>query len=170
MKLAHQLIDKLISHPNRANLILLNKTFMLGIPFNAPHGFKITEIGPEKTVVCLPNRKLNHNHLGGVHACAIATAGEFSAGLTLLALFGMSRCRLIMSELNVVYTYQGRTDLLATCERSQIDAEAMESALQGEGKFVQKMQTILKDKANNQVAIVTTTWQIKVWEKVKTKS
>jgi len=75
MKMAFNLIDKLIKNPTKMNLMALDKVLALGIPFNAPHGFKFKELSDDAIRITLPNRKLNHNHLGGVHACAMATVG-----------------------------------------------------------------------------------------------
>lgn len=171
MKLAYKLIDKLTMTPNKANLVVLNKVLMLAIPFNAPHGFKLRQLDAEAVIIDLPNKKLNHNHLGGVHACAMATVGEFCAGMSLLSSFGISKYRLIMSELHVRYTYQGRTDLEGMCSPSQIDREALEDGLAKEGKFSQTLSTIIREKkSGKEVAVVTTTWQLKPWESVRTEN
>ncbi|HXH76706.1 MAG TPA: DUF4442 domain-containing protein [Bacteriovoracaceae bacterium] len=171
MKIAYPMIDKLIQNPNTLNLMALNKALMIGIPFNAPHGFKIKQMNSEAVVIALPNRKLNHNHLAGVHACAMATVGEFCAGMSILSSFGISKYRLILSELNVKYTYQGRTDLEGTCIPSQINKDAVEKALATDGKYLQTLTTVIREKkSGKEVAIVTTTWQLKPWEQVRTKS
>lgn len=170
MKLGYQLIDKLIENPTKVNLMALDKILALGIPFNAPHGFKIKKLDQEAVVISLPNRKLNHNHLGGIHACAMATVGEFCAGMSILSSFGISKYRLIMGELHVKYTYQGRTDLEGTCLPTQIDTQAVEDALASEGKYLQTLATVIREKeTGKEVAVVTTTWQLKPWDQVKTK-
>ncbi len=169
MKLAFKLIDKLIANPSKMNLIALDKLFKIGIPFNAPHGFKIVEMNQDKVRITLPNRKLNHNHLSGIHACAIATVGEFCAGLSLLSSFGISQYRLIMSEMHVTYTYQGKMDLEGVCLVQQIDQASIHTALRETGQYLQKLITKISDKNGNEVATVTTTWQLKPWDKVKTK-
>jgi len=169
MKMFFNLVEKLFKNPTGANLMALNKIMTLGIPFNAPHGFKIKEISDEAVRITVPNRKLNHNHLAGIHACAIATVGEYCAGTALLQCFGSSKYRLILSELNVKYTYQGRMDLIGSCSPKQVDKEAVKTALESEGKYLQTLQTFVKDISGNEVAVVTTTWQLKSWDKVKTK-
>jgi len=169
MKFAFKLIDKLMANPTKANLMALNKVLMVGIPFNAPHGFKIREINDQAIIISLPNRKLNHNHLGGVHACAIATIGEFCAGMSLLKSFGSSKYRLILSDLHVKYLYQGRNDLEGTCSFKQIDPVAIQAILDSEDKHFQKLETLIKDENGKEVAVVTTIWQLKSWDKVKTK-
>jgi acyl-coenzyme A thioesterase PaaI-like protein len=170
MSLAFKWIDKLLENPSSLNLMALNKVLTVGIPFNAPHGFKIKKLDEDGVLITLPNRKLNHNHLGGIHACAMATVGEFCAGMSLLTSFGISRYRLILSELHVTYSYQGRVDLEGFCSPRQIDKEAIKTALDKDGKYLQSLKTIIRDKNGKEVAVVSTTWQLKVWEQVKTKN
>ncbi len=169
MKLGYKLIDKLIANPTPLNLMALDKVLKVGIPFNAPHGFKILEMNAERVRISLPNRTLNHNHIGGIHACAMATVGEFCAGLSLLSCFGISKYRLIMSEMHVTYTFQGRVNLEGICSPTQIDRESLQKALETEGKYVQTLVTKISDTNGKEVAVVTTTWQLKNWEQVKTK-
>mgnify|MGYP000045608593 CR=1 FL=1 len=170
MQLGYKIIDGFLASPTRGNLFLLNRVLALSIPFNAPHGFKIKKLNQDAVVISLPNRKLNHNHLGGVHACAIATVGEFCAGMSILALFGISKYRLILSELNAKYTYQGRSDLEGICLPTQMDKEAIEKSLLENEKHLQTLQTIIRDTNGKEVASVTTIWQLKPWEMVKTKN
>lgn len=164
------MLDKFLANPTPFNIFALDKALKIGIPFNAPHGFKIKTLSKESIVITLPNRKLNHNHIGGIHACAIATVGEFCAGMSILALFGISKYRIIISELHVQYTYQGRTDLEGSCSPQQIDAEKVRAGLEAEGKYSQELKTIVRDKQGKEVAVVTTVWQLKSWDMVKTKS
>lgn len=169
MKAVYKMIDKLLANPTSMNLIALDKLLRLGIPFNAPHGFKIKNLNKDAVIISLPNRKLNHNHIGGIHACAMATVGEYCAGMSLLSSFGISKYRLILSELNVKYTYQGRVDLEGVCYPNQIDVEAVKEGLEKDGKYLQPLKTIIRDLNGKEVAEVMTTWQLKNWEQVKTK-
>ncbi|MFP5385082.1 MAG: DUF4442 domain-containing protein [Bacteriovoracia bacterium] len=169
MKAVYKMIDKLLANPTRLNLIALDKVLRLGIPFNAPHGFKIKTLNQDAVIISLPNRKLNHNHLSGVHACAMATVGEYCAGMSLLSSFGISKYRLILSELNVKYTYQGRVDLEGFCSPRQIDREKVKAGLETEGKYLQELKTVIRDLNGKEVALVTTVWQLKNWEQVRTR-
>ncbi len=169
MKAIFKIVDKLLENPTKLNVMALDKLLTLGIPFNAPHGFKIKTLNDDAVIASLPNRKLNHNHIGGIHACAMATVGEYCAGLSLLRSFGISKYRLIMSELNVTYSYQGRIDLEANCSPRQIDKEAVKLGLETEGKYSQTLKTVIREPNGKEVAVVTTTWQLKNWDSVKTK-
>lgn len=169
MKTMYRFIDKLLANPTKLNVMALDKLLTVGIPFNAPHGFRIKSISEDEVRISLPNRKLNHNHLGGIHACAMATVGEYCAGLSLLSSFGISKYRLIMSEMNVTYSYQGRRDLEGVCSPRQIDKEAIQSALNNDGKYSQRLETIIRETDGREVARVVTHWQLKIWDQVKTK-
>ncbi len=169
MKKLFKVLDKLIENPSRLNLGLLNNILKFGIPFNAPHGFKIKKLSDEEVIISLPNKKLNHNHLGGVHACSMATVGEYCAGMSLLRNFGISRYRLILSELNVKYTYQGRVELEGICHPTQINQDTVQQGLEMEGKYFQELKTVIREVNGQEVAVVTTLWQLKPWEQVKTK-
>lgn len=169
MKAIYKMIDKLLQNPTKMNVIALDKLLTVGIPFNAPHGFKIKSLSKDAVIIALPNRKLNHNHIGGIHACAMATVGEYCAGLSLLTSFGISKYRLIMSDLNAKYTYQGRVDLEGICYPNQIDVEKVQAALESEGKYSQELKTVIRDLNGKEVAVITTVWQLKNWEQVKTK-
>lgn len=169
MKTAFKIIDKLLANPTPVNLMALDKVLRFGIPFNAPHGFKIKKLNDDEVSISLPNMKLNHNHIGGVHACAMATVGEYAAGMSLLKSFGISKYRLILSELHVKYTYQGRVTLEGVCSPRQINVEAVAKGLEESGKYLQELKTIIRDLNGKEVAEVTTVWQLKNWEQVKTK-
>ena len=105
------LLENLIAKGDTLSLVTLNQVLKVGIPFNAPHGFKILKTTKDEVKISLSNRKLNHNHIGGVHACAMATLGEFCAGLNLAANLGFTRYRYVMSELKAEYHRQGRTKI-----------------------------------------------------------
>lgn len=169
MKAVYKIIDKLLANPTKVNVLALDKVLRIGIPFNAPHGFKIKKLSKDEVIISLPNRKLNHNHIGGVHACAMATVGEYCAGMSLLSSFGISKYRLILSELSVKYTYQGRVDLEGFCSPKEIDVEKVRAGLEAEGKYLQELKTIIRDLKGKEVAVVTTVWQLKNWEQVRTK-
>ena len=51
MKKFYAVLDKLISNPSTLNLGLINNLLKFGIPFNAPHGFKIKKLIVNNTLV-----------------------------------------------------------------------------------------------------------------------
>lgn len=150
---------------NASNFIL-NRV----VPFNAPHGIKIRSITDKEVVATIPHKRRNFNHLKSIHACAICTVGEFPAGILLISKFSFSKYRLIMSELQAQYHMQARTDLRATAIWPEgLETEAVEKTLEDEDDFTLQLKTVLTDMDDNEVATITTFWQLKSWDKVKLK-
>src|SRR5437870_4782009 len=85
---------------SRFFLYLLNIILRYAIPFNKPHGIKITDVHEGGVSVRLPYKRKNLNHLKGIHACALATMAEYTSGISLLTAIGTDY-RLIMKNINV---------------------------------------------------------------------
>ena len=92
---------------------LLNAMLDRMIPFNRPHGFRVEPMLKGGIKVHVPYRRINRNHIKGIHACALATAAEYCCGLALLEHLDPSRFRLIMKTLHMEYHYQARTRAFA---------------------------------------------------------
>ena len=57
------------------------------IPFNQAHGLSRYGHWRGLRYGCDRYRRRNFNHIRGIHACAIATIGEYAAGLMLMRQF-----------------------------------------------------------------------------------
>jgi acyl-coenzyme A thioesterase PaaI-like protein len=146
---------------------VLTRVFWRWIPFNRPHRFQIVALAPGRAQVSASLRRANRNHLGTLHACALATIGEFSAGLALLGAFSPSEYRLIMSRLEVDYTRRANTEVLAASTIESQDLVEIRQRL-GDGEVVTRWMTSeLKNTSNDVVATVRTQWQIKAWSATK---
>ena len=163
------LLEKLLEKNDKLSRLALDNLMRLGIPFNTPHGFSFKSITETEVQIHAPNFKLNHNHLGGMHACAIATLGEFCAGMTLVKHLGFSRYRFILSELSVKYHLQGRTALTGVAKMSLDRIEKIKKDLETEDKILVEHTTEILNKHGEKVADVKTIWQIKDWKKVQLK-
>ncbi len=165
-------LPKLIDKGRRSPfwLRVLNVLVAYVIPFNRPHGFRVLEIGDDRVLTCAPYRRKNHNHLRGIHACAIATISEFSAGFLLLSKLDPAKYRLIMSHLEVEYLYQAKQEIVAQSILSEEDfRQVVIDPLRVEESCSIVMETRVKDREENEIAVAKTTWQIKRWDKVRTK-
>ena len=78
--------EKYIEGAKKSRFGLFKLNFGLGfiIPFNKPHGIKVTAITDNSVSTIIPYRRKNMNHIRGVHACGMATCAEFASGLLLL--------------------------------------------------------------------------------------
>lgn len=167
MSKALALLEKLMAREDRLSLVAMGNILKLAIPFNAPHGFRLRKLGPEEVRIELPNNKLNHNHVGGMHACAIATLGEFCAGLTLARHLGFTRYRFILAELSVQYHRQGRSALTGVARLTTEQIARVKEDLMQQEKLLFPHSTVITDASGEAVAEVRTVWQIKSWEKVR---
>ena len=140
------------------------------IPFNKPHNIKIVEIGDDFMVTKIPYKRINRNHLKGIHACGLATCAEFCSGLVLLSKLGMKNYRLIMESLEIKFHYQAKKDITARFSATDnwIEKEIKIPLKTNDSTYV-KCEIELHDTNGNLVATCYTNWQIKDWKKVKTK-
>jgi acyl-coenzyme A thioesterase PaaI-like protein len=152
-------------------LRLLNWSLDRMIPFNKPHGFKILEIGDFHLRTKIPYRKKNFNHIRGLHACALATISEFTTGFLLVSKLDGKKFRLIMQRLEMDYHYQGKMDAMAEFSASEHWLEEkIYLPLKNQDAVVVVCEVKINDVKGNHLTTGQVYWQIKNWEKVKTKT
>jgi acyl-coenzyme A thioesterase PaaI-like protein len=151
-------------------LWFLNRILTRFIPFNAPHGVRIASLQSDALIATVPYKRRNWNHIKGIHACCIATVGEFSAGLQLLRSFDAKQYRLIMAKLEVTYHYQAKKALFAKTSFDKSQVNKAEQTLEDAQKVMLIMQTDITDTDGHAIATVLTTWQVKPWKAVRTKA
>ncbi len=151
-------------------LWLLNQGLSFMIPFNKPHGFKIDIITENKIRTKLPYKRRNLNHIKGIHACAMATVSEFTTGLMILYKLDVKKYRIIMQKMEMDYHFQGKMDAYAeySIDQKWITAE-VENPLKTSDSVVVSCEVKLYDAKNNHLSTGMIYWQIKPWDKVKTK-
>lgn len=155
---------------NPAILKVINPALRRMIPFNKPHRLRVTELTSERAVVRIPWRKSNLNHLKGIHAMALGTASEYCSGLLILRLLGTKDYRLIMRSIKTEYHYQAKTAIDAVFELSENDLNSkILDKIEAEGLVDFECQIKTFDSAKNHVSTTTCDWQIKKWDKVRTK-
>ncbi|MBO3698133.1 DUF4442 domain-containing protein [Roseivirga sp. E12] len=164
-----QLIER--AKTSKKHLALLNFGLARMIPFNKPHGFRIIEIGDDFVKVKIPYKRINFNHINGIHACALATASEYSTGLVLLNKLNVKEYRIIMQKMEMNYHYQGKMDVIVTYELTdQWLNEHIINPLKTEESVVVNCEVKSHDSEGNQLTTGNIFWQVKPWTKVKTKT
>lgn len=150
---------------------VLNLALDRMIPFNRPHGFVVEEIGDYAIKTRLPYRRINHNHIRGIHACAMATVSEFTTGFLLVSKLDPKKYRLIMQRLEMQYHYQGKMDAYATFAISEEWlTEKIYGPLTNADAVVIPCEVKIHDTQGNHLSTGTIYWQVKDWAKVKTKA
>ena len=148
---------------------LLNFILPKLIPFNAPHGFKVIPQKDGGIRVRIPYWRINRNHIKGTHACALATGSEMCAGLSLLERLDPKKHRLIMRTLHMEYHYQAKKHAHAFAKPSDADMEQILREMEDKGVAEYASTVQVKDTDGNLLATGTVTWQVKDWNKVRTR-
>jgi len=140
------------------------------IPFNKPHGFRITKLGEQSIETYLPYKNLNLNHIKGIHACALATLSEFTTGALLLTGLPANKYRLILKTLHIDYHFQAKMAVKAKFGISEewIN-EKIISPLSQSDSVVVPCEVEIFDLEDNHISTASVEWQLKEWAKVRTK-
>ena len=162
----HRLLAAAFDRARTGRPALLSWVFRRVIPFNAPHGLRIAAVttGPDGTAVevLLPWRRSNRNHIGTVHACALATAAEFATGLGLVdAARSLGPFRLVLTRLEVDYTRRAMGPCTA---RSVWPAERLAQAVADatrDGAVALDGSATVHDAEGLEVARARTVWHIR---------
>lgn len=150
---------------------MLNWSLDRMIPFNKPHGFKVEEFDDYRLKTKIPYKKKNFNHIKGLHACALATLSEFTTGFLLLNRLDGKKYRLIMQRLEMDYHYQGKMNAYAEFSITEEWLnEHIYQPLQNQDAVLVICEIKIHDEKGNHLTTGKVFWQIKDWQKVKTKS
>ena len=155
---------------SKFHLWLLNQGLFRMIPFNKPHGFKIAELSDSRIKTYLPYRKSNFNHIKGIHACAMATVSEFTTGFLLVSKLDPKKYRIIMQTLQMDYHYQGKMDAYGVFEIDDawLNAKVYEPLTEHDSVVVE-CEVKIHDSQGNHLSTGKVYWQVKPWDKVRTK-
>lgn len=156
---------------SKRHLMLLNFGLARMIPFNKPHRFKIIDLSDWSIKVSIPYKRINFNHIKGIHACALATASEYSTGLVLLNRLNPKAYRIIMQKMEMNYHYQAKMDTVVSFEISEdwLKSEVIEPLKTNESVVV-NCEVVSYDAKGNHLTTGNIYWQIKPWDKVRTKA
>jgi len=155
---------------SKRHLRLLNFGLARMIPFNKPHGFKIIELSDWSVTVKIPYKKVNFNHIKGIHACALATASEYSTGLVLLNRLNPKKYRIIMQKMEMHYHYQAKKDTHVIFEITEdwLNEQVL-SPLKDQESVIINCEVRSYDTDQNHLTTGNIFWHIKSWDKVRTK-
>lgn len=148
----------------------LNFILLRAIPFNRPHSIRLLKIEPEEIQVSIPYKRSNLNHIKGIHACGLATACEYASGFLLLSNLNAKDYRIIMESIEMKYHFQAKKHAIATYRLSLDDLKKkVIEPLKKEDQVFIKCEVLCHDSDGNHLCTGYTNWQIKRWDKVRTK-
>ncbi len=158
------------SETSAFNKWILNFALSRAVPFNAPHHFKIVKIGKGFASIKLPYRRNNLNHVKGIHACALATLCEYTTGMVMMSLFSNKDYRIILKTLRMEYSYQAKMDVYSsfTISDEMLRKDILNPLTTGDAVF-KEFEIAIHDTKQNLICTGFVNWQIKKWNKVKSK-
>ena len=98
-----------------------------------------------------------------MHACAIATALEFTSGASILLEVGMRDYRIIMSRLEIDYLAKPKGNCLARAQRNTPDVRGLTGVLESEGVARIVQRSSLFDASGEHCAEAAVHWHLKAW-------
>lgn len=120
------------------------------VPYSGSIGARVDELRPGFARLTLRDRKKVRNHLGSLHAIALANLGELTTGLAVIS--GMPpKSRSILRGLEVSYEKKARGLLTSTCNCELFSPnENTEYTIKAE----------IRDGAGDVVSVVSALWVI----------
>lgn len=150
-------MDKVLELWNRAASLpvgkrVFSKLLGFAIPYTGTARPQLCELEPGRSLVRLRDRRRVRNHLGSIHAIAIANVGEFAGGIAVTAALQPGQ-RAILRRLEVRYDKKARgtLDIHGSADASAVRAATTENT-------TVPARSKLVDAAGNVVAEVVTEW------------
>ncbi len=130
-------------------------SFLLGrmVPYSGSVRPRIRHLEPGRCRAGMRERRRVRNHLGSVHATALATLGELVTGLATLTALPPG-VRGILTALEVEYEKKARGRLVAECRSDPPRPEA------GDGSVEHPAVGEIRDEDGDRVATVRATWRL----------
>lgn len=121
------------------------------VPYSGAIRPRVLEVQPGRATVALDDRRGLRNHLGSIHAIALANLGELASGLAMMAALP-GHARAIVTRLEIEYLKKARGRLVAE-GRAEVPNPV-------EGRLDLPVYAEIRDAAGDPVARLTVHWRL----------
>jgi acyl-coenzyme A thioesterase PaaI-like protein len=127
-------------------MIALGRT----VPYSGALGARVISLEPGVVRLRLRDRRGVRNHLGSIHAVALANLGELASGMAMTGALP-DGVRSIVTALSVEFRKKARGTLVA---------ESRVTVPEVEGNVDHDVHAVIRDQAEDVVAVVTVRWRL----------
>ena len=117
--------------PRWLRRLVITWGFRLGVPFFGAARAHILEVEPHEVVVRVPSRRQVRNHVGGVHAVAMALSAETATGI-LVGMNLQDRVVPLLSRMHIRYVHRSQGALTARAWLSPAQQHQLRTTTRGE--------------------------------------
>lgn len=132
---------------------LFSRLIGLAVPYSGSIGARVESLRPGRAVLSLRDRRAVRQHLGSVHAIALANLAELSSGMAMLSSLAPD-VRGIVTGITVTYHAKARGWLTATGTASPPTVT---------GPVEAEARAEITDESRQLVAEATVTWRLDLW-------
>jgi uncharacterized protein (TIGR00369 family) len=129
---------------------LFAQLIRFAVPYSGSIGARVTSLEPGHTTVTLRDRRAVRQHLGSVHAVALANLCELASGMAMLAAWEPG-VRGIVTDIHIRYHKKAR---------GQLTAEGTAAPPAVEGPVESLAHAEVRDEVGDLVAEATVTWKL----------
>lgn len=126
-----RLVEFINAFPQALRIWLLSKIIGRVVRFAGTAGTRIEKLTPQECIIVLRNKKKVQNHIGSVHAAAIALLAETATGLMTGLTVPDTRI-LVIRNLELQYVRRATGDMRAVAHFSDEDIAYIEHTEKGE--------------------------------------
>jgi acyl-coenzyme A thioesterase PaaI-like protein len=125
------IVARLKKSPEFMHSWLLSTAFGLMIPYAGRSKVRIQRLTAKQSIITIKNRRSVQNHIGGIHATAMAIAAESATGY-LVGMNVSDACVPVIKTLKVDYEKRCKGSIKAVAELSDAQLEQIKTQEKGE--------------------------------------
>ncbi len=117
----HDVLDKIAFVPEPVKTMLASKAFGFAVPFVNTAGCEFEKVTNEEVIVSIKNKRKARNHIGQLHAAAMALIAETASGFVFTMNLPADKLNLIKSmKVSYLKRTKGKMTAVATITPEQV--------------------------------------------------